>query len=201
VWEITNTHANNYIPHNIIKFAQTTDSVINLEQSKLINCLWDLNFLDNHTRTFCFKLHNNTLGLNSRVSKFIRGHTSNCTFCNIGQNPDDIKETPLHFFYNCEHTEPIVMSIFREILGENAFLEMTRSDYFGTFRSENEDKNTVLSIIGLWTKMYLWKARSFTALPDNETGLNYVLTKVKDTYENSKTFRNLVINSALRIRF
>jgi len=78
---------------------------------------------------------------------------------------------------------------------------MTRSDYFGTFKSENEDKNTVLCIIALWTKMYLWKARSFNALPVNETGLNYVLTKIKDTYENSKMFRNLVMNSALRIRF
>jgi len=199
--EITTMHANPFIPHNIVKFAQTTDSIINEDQSQIINCLWDINYLDNHTRTFCFKLHNNTLGLNSRVSKFIRGHTSNCTFCNIGENPEDIRETPLHFFYNCEYSEPVVMGIFREILSKNEFARMSRSDFFGTFKSENDDKNMVLCLVALWTKMYLWKARSFNVLPVNELGLNYVLTKIKDTYKNSKIFRNQVINSALRIRF
>jgi len=199
--DITNLRTERYIPHNIVKFAQTTDSVISEEQSQIINVLWDMNFLDNHTRTFCFKLHNNTLGLNSRVSKFVRGHTSNCTFCNIGEIAEEMKETPLHFFYNCEYSEPVVMYTFREILNENDFVQMTRSDFFGTFKFDNDDKNMVLCLIALWTKMYLWKARSFNTLPVNEQALNYIMEKIKDTYENSKKFRNMVINSELRIRF
>ena len=36
---------------------------------------------------FCFKLHNNTLGYNYTVNKFIRNHNPYCTFCTLSREP------------------------------------------------------------------------------------------------------------------
>ncbi len=53
------------IPHNITKFANNLDIVINREQSKFLNKLWTDNFYSNQERIFFFKFHNNTLGYNN----------------------------------------------------------------------------------------------------------------------------------------
>jgi Reverse transcriptase (RNA-dependent DNA polymerase) len=50
-----------YIPHNIVKFAYNTETVIGLEHSKTLNKCWNVFFISNSFRTFLFKLHNNTL--------------------------------------------------------------------------------------------------------------------------------------------
>jgi len=41
-------------PHNLIKFAETADIVINAEMAPKINGLWGLSYLDNSTQTFLF---------------------------------------------------------------------------------------------------------------------------------------------------
>ena len=102
------TTGNDYVPHNIIKFIKNTDSVIELKESGALNCLWTLNMWDNATKTFIFKLHNNSLGYNLNVSKFVRGHSPLCTFCSLTRNPDDKRETLLHLFYQCRHVEPVI---------------------------------------------------------------------------------------------
>ena len=102
------TTGNDYVPHNIIKFSENTDSVIELKESGALNCLWTLNMWDNATKTFIFKLHNNSLGYNLNVSKFVRGHSPLCTFCSLTRNPDDERETLLHLFYQCRHVEPVI---------------------------------------------------------------------------------------------
>jgi hypothetical protein len=72
-----------YIPHNIVKYSSTTETLIGLENSKKLNLAWRYSYLNNSTRTFLFKLHNNTLGYNHAVSHFVRNHSPNCTFCDI----------------------------------------------------------------------------------------------------------------------
>ena len=41
--------------------------------------------MDNEMKTFCFKLHNNTLGYNYTVNKFIGNHNPYCTFCTLSK--------------------------------------------------------------------------------------------------------------------
>ena len=94
-----------YVPHNIVKYGITTDSVIQINQSINLNTLWKENYFDNNTKSFIFKLHNNSLGYNLMVSKFVRGHSPLCTFCSINKNPEDERETPLHLFFQCETVE------------------------------------------------------------------------------------------------
>jgi hypothetical protein len=71
------------IPRNVNTFAANTQTYIGLEMGRKINKLWGLSFLDNDTRSFLFKMHNNILGLNSRVTHFIADHSPICTFCRI----------------------------------------------------------------------------------------------------------------------
>ena len=61
-----------HVPHNIVKYSKTTDSVIPLTLSKHLNELWTKNIFDSWQKTFIFKLHNNTVGFNIAVSKFVR---------------------------------------------------------------------------------------------------------------------------------
>ena len=86
--------------------------------------------MDNEMKTFCFKLHNNTLGYNYTVNKFIRNHNPYCTFCTLSREPEDGRETPYHIFFACRHTERIYEKIFRTFLGDG-YGEMTRINYFG----------------------------------------------------------------------
>jgi hypothetical protein len=86
------------IPHNIKKFANNLDVVVDGEQSKFLNSFWTSNFLDNAEKTFFFKFDNNTLGYNNAVAHFGHGHSPNCTFCDINLNMDIHNETALHLF-------------------------------------------------------------------------------------------------------
>jgi hypothetical protein len=68
------TQVNN-VPHNLVKFADTTDCVFNNVDAPLINGRGKY-FLDNSTRTFLFKFHNNTLGINREfLILYIINHT------------------------------------------------------------------------------------------------------------------------------
>ncbi len=87
------------IPRNINTFAANTQTYIGLEMGHKINKLWGLSFLDNDTRSFLFKMHNNILGLNSRVTHFIADHLPICTFCRISLRDDAENEDTNHLFY------------------------------------------------------------------------------------------------------
>ena len=106
---------------------------------------------DNATKTFIFKLHNNSLGYNLNVSKFVRGHSPLCTFCSLTRNPYDERETTLHLFYQCRHVEPVIEFIFRNVLGRE-YNQMSRSDFFDGFKFENINKNSSLLVVNTLIK-------------------------------------------------
>jgi len=200
--EVFEDNGGKHIPHNIVKFGETTEAIINIDKSIRLNTLWGVNFLDNYVRTFCFKLHNNTLGLNNRVSHFVRGHTKNCTFCNIMEVPEEADENPLHFFLTCPFVEPVVSGILSTYMGRRPENEnVSRSEYFGGFNFDNETKNSTLDIISLWVKHYIWICRMSYKIPTRESGILFLDSKIKSTYENSKTFRDMITGSTLNIRF
>ena len=148
-----------FIPHNIKKYAKNTDCVINLNQSRSLGMLWTVPFFDNALKTFIFKLHNNTLGYNYTVSKFVRHHPDTCTFCDIRETDEEVREIPIHFFFQCASTEPIVENIFRWAL-EGEYNIMTRRDYFGGFEGDNKNRNNNLNILGITVKKYLWDCKN-----------------------------------------
>jgi hypothetical protein len=117
-----------HIPHNIVKFCDNVDIVVGLEDSKKINQFWNTSYLNNSTRTFLFKLYNNTLGYNTTVSHFVRNHSCNCTFCDVVGNEDINDETPFHLLYDCEQVGELIDSIFKWVTDDNDFGSMTDHD-------------------------------------------------------------------------
>ena len=192
---------NNYIPHNIMKYQVNTNTVIDNISAAELNKLWNLNYLDNSTRTFCFKLHNNTLGYNYTVSKFVRHHSPLCTFCAITFNPDDERETPYHIFYSCRHVENIYTDFFRAILSVEDHRRFSRQSYFGYFGSENIGKNLCIQVVCLLFKKYIWQCKLGHRLPNTE-GLNlFVKNSIKTMYHVSGKFRKGWDRADININF
>ena len=192
---------NIYVPHNIQKYSEITHTVINADTSSRINNLWTHQFLDNATRTFSFKLHNNTLGYNYTVSKFAPNISPLCTFCSITRNPEDERETPLHLFFQCRNVEPIIENIYSEILGPEDFTNMTRSNFFGGFNSVNPNKNWVLDIINLIIKKYLWECKQRKTLPSGINALTILNKKLEIIHKISGKFRKKLDSANINIRF
>jgi hypothetical protein len=166
---------NDFVPHNLLKFAESTEIVINSEASKLINGLWGKSFFDNATRTFIFKLHNNTLGTNARVSHFARNQSRICTFCNITRNPDDEDESVIHLFFQCRSTEPVVLGLQEWVLNNRLLFERTtRQNFFGVYNFDNVSKNVVMQIISALIKKYIWDCKTRFSLPVLNEGKDYI---------------------------
>jgi hypothetical protein len=145
-----------FVPHNIIKFAETTECVFNNKESPLINGLWGKSFFDNATWTFLFKLHNNTLGINARISHFVANQSRTCTFCNLTRNPDpDVDETVLHLFFQCRSTELIVLGLQRwAINNEQQYQINRRKIFWGVYSTKNTSKNVIMQIVAALIKKY-----------------------------------------------
>ncbi len=124
-----------YIPHNMIKFAELTDIIIDLETSKTLNALWANTALGNSTRTFLFKMHNNTAGYNLSVSHFVRGHSPNCTFCDILENPEEHHETPRHLFFECSAVENLTNNFFSWLFNTDTVI--SNQELFTIFKRED----------------------------------------------------------------
>jgi hypothetical protein len=85
---------------NLKKYADITETICSLDDSRLLNSTWGFNFFDNSTKTFLFKLHNSTLGYNYTVTKFVNTVEKDCTFCSLTNFAYETTETPLHIFFN-----------------------------------------------------------------------------------------------------
>jgi hypothetical protein len=101
IWEKENLVAE--IPHNIRKYSDNTEIIVNGDDSKILNDLWGFNFWDNSIKTFIFKLHNNTLGYNYMVTKHVPNVNKDCTFCELNRVGEESTETPLHLFFTCPY--------------------------------------------------------------------------------------------------
>jgi hypothetical protein len=73
VRKILENNPTDLLTHNMIKFAENSETVINSDQASRLNKIWGKNHLSVGTRTFVFKMHNNTLALNTVLSHFVPG--------------------------------------------------------------------------------------------------------------------------------
>jgi hypothetical protein len=183
------------VPHNIVKFASYTETIIGYENSKKLNNVWNTSFLSNETRTFLFKLHNNTLGYNNAVAHFVPGHSPNCTFCDAVGNQDVEDETPLHLFFACRISENFVDEIFTWYLGERA--NVTRQEFFVTFNRADHRKNEPLFIFSALVKKYLWDCKQRFSLPNLENAKILLLEGIKVIKSINLTAKNIFLNSGI----
>ena len=156
-----------------------------------------MSFFSNSTRTFLFKFHNNTAGYNAAVSHFVRGHSSNCTFCTISHNPDPNPELPLHLFYSCRSTEPVLNSFFSHILDENAII--TRQELFVGFTRFSNQKNEILFIITKLFIKYIWDCKVRITLPTLQNCLVQIKSEINCIKKINRKINDLVENAELNL--
>ena len=189
------------IPHNIKKFSENTEFICNLETSQFLNKIWNLSFLDNATRTFIFKLHNNTLGYNYTVAHFVANLSPNCTFCDMSGIEDLSPETPLHLFYECPAVEPVILDTFCWVLGKRREENnrITRSTYFGMLTDENLDKVLVVGIICKIFQKYIWDCKQRHVMPAAWHAKLTIKNDIDLFYNCNKKFRAILERSTIDI--
>jgi hypothetical protein len=183
-----------YIPHNIVKFSNNFDIVVDYNKSKLLNKGWKTSFLGNGIRTFIFKFHNNTLMYNTALSHFVANISRNCTFCDINLNPEVEDETPLHLFYNCMTTESILTNFYSILTGTLNFVP-TRNDLFIGFQLQSDNCNTILNTITYIVLYFVWECKIRKCIPILNRLIKYVCRETETLMNTSVSFRRIFASS------
>jgi hypothetical protein len=172
-----------YVPHNIVKFAANVETVITVDCSTKLNSDWCKSYYSNGLRTFIFKLHNNTLPVNTMVSYFARGISSNCVFCEISRNPDPVDETVFDLFFDCATVEILRLEFFRWLTGNELF-QIHRHDFFccGPGESRCEIWITVTYLF----LFYVWECKLRKSLPEQNRLRHFILEEMDTITKISK---------------
>ena len=183
------------VSNNIKKFSEIIDLTINGENSAKLNSLWTLNFLDNQTKTFTFKFHNNILGLNSRVSHFVRNHSPNCTFCDLTKNPSENRESFIHLFFECPTVEELLTGYGTWIKGGN--IEIGRREFFTLAATENLTRDYIFNISNLLVKKFIWDSKQRFTIPKLNDLKLFLKSEVRTFSNISKNFQKKLETSGL----
>jgi hypothetical protein len=193
------TGKNSNIPHNMIMFANNTETVIGIADSEVLNTSWSLRHVSNPMRTFIFKLHNNTLAINTRLSHFIRGHSRNCTFCDLVENALVEDETVYHLFFSCDTIENIRQDFFSWFRMDRNFI-ISRQEYFGVYnKNGNEDENFIMFWTIKYFQYYIWLCKMRKTLPNLVHAKHFILKELNLMSKISKDFRNRLQLSHINI--
>ncbi len=197
IWEKEN-HVTE-IPHNIRKYSDNTEIIINGDDSKTLNDLWGYNFWDNSIRTFIFKLHNNTLGYNYMVTKHVPNVNKDCTFCELNRVGEESTETPLHLFFTCPYVEPIVEEIYRWIYNEVEGNFISRQDFFGVPKRENINDNKFLLVYNILVKKYFWDCKLRLTRPNTNDLRSFLIRNINLYGKVSNKFMNIIVRSSFYV--
>jgi len=182
---------------NILKFAELTEIVINSEESRFLNQCWSFGYLTNSTKVFLFKLHNNLLGLNSRVAHFVRGHPATCTFCDISNEPEEHRESTVHLFFECRHVENLLAEFFSWVFQTNEPRYVSRSEFFAGFRTEIPKKDRALNVVAILVKKFIWECKLRFCIPTLQELKKNVIAELKRIASVQYRMRDLFIQSEL----
>jgi hypothetical protein len=187
-----------FVPHNMIKYAENTETIIGCELAKTLNKSWNSYYYSNELRTFMFKLHNNTLPYNTILSHFVPNISRNCTFCDLLLNPEQEDENPLHLFFMCTPIETL-REDFYKWLTDNDNFTVTRTEFFTTFKKPNNFLNRALFLVTQLFMKFVWNCKQREILPVQihlrQNIILEVQTLVKISKEADMTFRNSNLNA------
>jgi len=189
---------NQGVPHNLLKFSDNTDTIINSTICQTLNGYWCNAKLSGEFATFLFKFFNNRLGYNYTLSKFIHGISENCTLCEIARHEENNRETPLHLFWDCEKTYTIIEEFFNWLLiatGENS---PTRQEFFVLFERNNNNFNNVMNLISKLLIFCIWQNKQRKTLPDITSTKRFIFSELQILTSLDNEFKNTVKNSGIR---
>jgi hypothetical protein len=103
------------------KRAKTFFNLLNTEVPddpvlKILNSQWTYTCYPVVLREFVFKLRNNILGLNTRVSHFNNNVNRGCTFCSINGDAAPPDEDFSHLFFACRITNNLLCNFLNRFL-------------------------------------------------------------------------------------
>jgi hypothetical protein len=161
--------------------------------------LWNCNGILNRIRTFLFRYVNNTLGINTRLSHFVPGHSRGCVFCAINGKVPLPDETFKHIFFDC----PVVYNWHESFITNYlppGFLRniQDRNDLFflGRVHEPNVD-NFFVSMSVFIFQYTIWDARLRKKIPSFNT-LNILF---KETVRSLLRSNSLAKKSKQKINF
>jgi hypothetical protein len=189
-----------YVPHNLIKFANNTDTVIDESCSKHINTLWSIRAFSNAKRTFLFKLYNNLLPYNTVLSHFVRGKSRNCTICDTTGNQEMEDETVLHLFYDCVPVNELLTQFFSTI-SRNKVTDISRHELFCCFKRFGDEKNLMFCLAAKIFINYIWEVKMRASTPTLVHLVNYFNSEFKLIISVSGIFRQKLLRSGLGWHF
>ena len=193
------------VSSNMVKYAQLTETIIDYKNSEILNSAWSFSYLKNSVRTFTFKLHNNILGLNTRVSHFVRGHPRTCTFCDLSNEPEEREESTLHLFFECMYVEPILNNFYKWLFEADNDYFLSRSEFFVGFNCENDSKKKSLLVVNILVKKYIWDCKQRFYLPTLIGLKNQILSELQLISCISRLWHGILCRSGLfennRIQF
>jgi hypothetical protein len=164
-----------------------------LTSVKCMNSLWSTHYFPSDFRTFLFKFHHNTLGLNIRVQHINAECDAACFFCNKSKNFPAERESVEHFFWFCPTTSKLIERFGFEYLNT----AITKELYFTGTRDNNFELASliVMSVI----KFCLWQFKLRKKTPSWYSFIsdfNFILNsltagskKLKIDVSNSTLFR------------
>ena len=131
------------------------------------------------------------------MSHFVRGHSANCTFCTISYNPEEHRETPLHLFYSCRSTEPVLNQVFSHFLRVNTII--TRQELFVKFMRPEKPFNEILFLVSKLFLKYIWDCKVRLTIPNVNCCLQQICMEINCMKKISNYVNELVDQS--RINF
>jgi hypothetical protein len=153
-------------------------------------------------KTFLFKFHNNTLGYNYTVSKYVRNVNKDCTFCVAADSGEETTETPLHLFFDCPYVEPVLKNIYNWLYSTIEQDHMSRQDFFVVPNTENNNNKKFLVIFNCLVKKYIWDCKLRYVIPNVNALKAYLVRELKvnfrlnrqyeSTFEKSEFFANIM---------
>jgi len=177
------------VPHNLVKFSENTETIINHRVGRELNKFWNYSFFSGEMGTFLFKLYHNRLGYNYVLANFLRGRSENCTFCELIENPENNRETPIHLFYQCDTAEGLFENFFEWLLTGTVHQLPSRQEFFVIFERTNNYFNTVMTVITKLFVFFLWQQKLRRILP-SITGLKiFIFSELRTT---------IILNSEIR---
>jgi hypothetical protein len=166
-------------------------NVGNVQVKDMINGLWSKNYFGSDLRTFVFKLHGNTLGLNSRIHHINAEREPTCTFCQKAKIFPCMRETFEHFFWYCPQTASIIKTFSDRYLTA----ELTKELFFTGISEHVADEG--FFVVATVLKYILWQFKLRKKLPSwpaVESELNYTLGIIMGS---SKKLKGKILNCEL----
>jgi hypothetical protein len=145
----------------IINFCKIANIPMPVDVSaEKMNSLWTTYYFPSELKTFIFKFHHNTLGLNIRVNHFNEERDPACTFCKKSINFPCERESFEHFFWYC----PITAKMKDNFFNNFATKEITKTIYFTGTDSDNNFIEPVFVTCNVF-RYILWTFKLKNKLP------------------------------------